>query len=81
MEHEGDNYTIRDWCFWYSNQRIIEGTGGLGGRKTSRDHLNNSIIENGQNTEKSPGALGRFAVTQTPLKDDQLMLMWKTLLE
>ena len=19
MEHEGDNYTYRDWCFWYSN--------------------------------------------------------------
>ena len=19
MEHEGDNYTNYDWCFWYSN--------------------------------------------------------------
>ena len=19
MEQEGDNYTNRDWCFWYSN--------------------------------------------------------------
>ena len=19
VEHEGDNYTNRDWCFWYSN--------------------------------------------------------------
>ena len=19
MEHEGDNYTNSDWCFWYSN--------------------------------------------------------------
>ena len=18
-EHEGDNYTICDWCFWYNN--------------------------------------------------------------
>ena len=27
MEHEGDNYTNRDWCFWYSHQRIIKGTG------------------------------------------------------
>ena len=32
MEHEGDNYTNRDWCFWYSNQRTIKGTGGFGGR-------------------------------------------------
>ena len=37
------------------------------------------IIENGQNTEKSPGDLRRIAVTQTPVKDRQLTLMWKTL--
>ena len=23
MEHESDNYTNHDWCFWYSHQRII----------------------------------------------------------
>ena len=33
------------------------------------------IIENSQNTEKSPGDLRRLAVTQTPVKDYQLMLM------
>ena len=32
------------------------------------DHPNNSIIENGQNTKKSPGDLRRLAVTQTPVK-------------
>ena len=32
------------------------------------DHPNYSIIENCQNTEKSPGDLRRLAVTQTPLK-------------
>ena len=30
-----------------------------------RDHPNNSIIENGQNTEKSSGDLRRLAVTQS----------------
>ena len=25
MQHEGDNYTNRDWCFWYRHQRIIKG--------------------------------------------------------
>ena len=30
------------------------------------DYPNNHIIENGQNTEKSPGDLRRFAVTQWP---------------
>ena len=37
-------------------------------------------IKIGQNTEKSPGDL-RLAVTQTPLKNHQLKLMWKTLKE
>ena len=44
----------------------------------SGDHPNYSIIENGQNTEKSPGDWRRFAVTQTPVKDHQMSLMWKT---
>ena len=44
------------------------------------DHPNNSIIENGQNSEKSPEDLGRLAVTQTPVKNHQLTLMWKTLM-
>ena len=29
--------------------------GGLGSWQTGRDYSNNSITENGQNTEKSPG--------------------------
>ena len=41
------------------------------------DHPNDSIIEDGQNTEKSPGDLRRLAVTQTPMKNHQLTLMWK----
>ena len=45
---------------------------------TSGNHQNYSIIENGQNTEKSPGDLRRLAVTQTLVKDHQLTLMWKT---
>ena len=32
---------------------------------------NDSIIENGQNTKKSPGDLMRLAVTQTPVEDHQ----------
>ena len=66
---EIDNYTNRDWCIWYSHQMIIKGTWGLGGRRTSGDHLNYSIIENDQNTDKSAGDLRRLAVTQTPVKN------------
>ena len=46
-KYEGDNYTNQDWCFWYSHQRIIKRTGGLGNKRTSGDHLNYYIIENG----------------------------------
>ena len=49
---------------------IIKGTGGLGGTRTSGDHLNNNIIEN---SGKSPRDLWRL-VTQTPVKDHQLKL-------
>ena len=42
---------------------IIKRTGGLGGQRTSRDHPNYSIVEIGQNTEKSPGDLRRLPVT------------------
>ena len=38
-----------------------------------------SIIENGQNTEKSLVDLRRLAVTQIPVKNHLLTLMWKTL--
>ena len=41
----------------------------------SGDHPYYSIIENGQNTEISPGHLRRIAVTQNPVKDHQLTLM------
>ena len=79
-EHEGDNYTNRNWCFWYSNKRIIRGTGGIEGWKTSEDHPNNCIMKC-QNSENSPGYLRRLTVTQTSVKNYQLKLMWKTLNE
>ena len=39
--------------------------------KETGDHPNYCIIENGQNTEKSPGDLRRLAVTQTLVEDHQ----------
>ena len=55
--------------------RIIKGIGGLGSWRTSADHPNYSIIENGQNTEKSPEDLRRPAVPQTPVKNHLLKPM------
>ena len=42
---------------------VTQGTGGLGSLRTSGDHPNYRIVENGQNTEMSPGDLRRLAVT------------------
>ena len=63
MEHAGDNYANCNWCVWSSISRITKGTRELKSWRTSRDHPNDSIIENGQNTEKSPEDLRRLAVT------------------
>ena len=45
------------------------------GSRVETIQTTNSIIENGQNTEKSLGDLRRLAVTQSPVKDHQLTLM------
>ena len=58
------------------NYRIIKGTGGFGSWRLSGDQANNSIIENGQNTEKSPG--GDLLSLKLQWKT---MLIWKTLKE
>ena len=42
-----------------------------------RDYLYQGIVKMGQNTKKSPGDLRRLAVTQTPVKELQLILVWK----
>ena len=78
VEYESDGYTNCNWCFWYSHQRIGTRTGGLENKRTNGDHPNNSIIEFGHNTEKSPGNLRRLAVTQTPVRYCWLALEWKT---
>ena len=38
-----------------------------------------TIIKLSQNTEKSPVALRTLDITQTPLRNNQLTLVWKTL--
>ena len=43
MEYEGDGGTNRNWHTRYNNQRIGRENGGLGKKRTSGDHPNNSI--------------------------------------
>ena len=75
MEHENGDYTNCSWCSWYGDRRIGTRSGGLGNCGMSW-YCPNYI---GQNTEKSPGDLRRLAVTETPVKSHQRLLMWKTL--
>ena len=56
---------------------LIKGAGRVGNWKTSRNHLNYSIVKIGQNLEKSLGDQRKLAVTQTRLKDHPLTLMRK----
>ena len=60
---------------------LVKGLKDLENNRTSGDNSNYCIIEISQNTEKSPGDLKRLAVTQIPVKDHQLTLMWKILKE
>ena len=59
---------------------LLKGLGDLevGGRVETIQTT--AFIENGQNTEKCPGHLRRLAVTQSPVKDHQMSLMWKTVM-
>ena len=57
MGHESDGDTNFNGHTRYSHRRIGTGTGGLGKKRTSGDHLNCSILEIVLNTKKSPGDL------------------------
>ena len=54
---------------------LLNGLEDLEVDRTGRDYPNDSIAEDGQNPERSPGDLRRLAVTQTPVKNPQLILM------
>ena len=80
-KHELDDYTNCNWCSWYCHQRVGTRAGGLGNNETDEDCPNYSIVEIGQNTEKSLGELGKLAVTQTSVENHWPTLMGKTLKE
>ena len=75
VEHERDGDKNRNWYSWHSLQRIYIRTGGHGNKRTSGEHPNDSIVEIGQNTGKSPGDLRRLAVNQTPVINQRRTLV------
>ena len=57
---------------------IYTRTGGHRNKWTSEDLPNYSIVEICQNTEESPGDLRIFVVTQIPMRNYWITLVWKT---
>ena len=69
MKHKSDGDTNGIGALGTVTKRIGTGSGWLWNKSTSGDHPNYSIVENGQNTEKSPENLRRLAVIQTPVRN------------
>ena len=73
MEHDSDgNTSCHRWALY------SKGTGRIGNKGMSEDHLNYNNIKIDQNTEKNPRNLRRLAVVQTPVESRQQKLAWKT---
>ena len=67
----------KSWCIWNSSQKLGKETGEtgeVGNRMKDQDHTDH-IIKIGNNTQKSHRDLMRFAVTYTPVKDHQVVLV------
>ena len=47
MEHEGDNYTNCDWCFWHGNKGLLKGLEDLevGGQVEKTARILRSVLE------------------------------------
>ena len=80
MEYQNYGETNCNRCSSYSLLKNGIRTGGLGNQRTIGEHPNDSIIEIGQNTEKSPGVLIRL-VPQNQVKYHQFTLVRITLKE
>ena len=79
MEHVGDGDINSNWCTCINSQNTDKGTVRPGNKRTNRDHSDYSIIKIDEYTDKSTRESRRLAVTQTPVEDYQLMLVWKIL--
>ena len=58
-------------------KELIKGPENL--KRTNRDHPDYSIVKIRQNIERGPGDLKRLAVSQIPVRNHQLTLVWKLL--
>ena len=73
MEYEGDSDTHCNWCTWNDTQRLGKKTARGVKSMKRRNHSNYSIVKIGENTEKNPADLQRFAINHTPVKDQKII--------
>ena len=78
IEHENDGDTSCYWCTWNNPEKIGEGTPKRRNKRKSGNYPDYSIIKIGQNSEKGPWDFRRLAGFQTPARNHQLTLVWKT---
>ena len=69
MEHKRDSDTN---CDMYSHQRIDTGTGGVGNKRFSGDHPNDSIIKISHKTKKMPRNSSEKQTANLGMKNTQM---------
>ena len=69
MEHEGDGVTSCNWCTWNDSLKLSKRAGGVGNRRTSRDHSFTALL-------RSARILRSILDTRGDLLS--LRLQWKT---
>ena len=79
MEHEGDSDSNCNWRTWNNPKGLMKGLEDLKIRGQVETIQTKALLRSGQNTEKSPGDWKRIAVTQTLMRNHQLMRVGKTL--
>ena len=72
VEHEGDRDINCSWYAGNSPQRFGKMTGGIKNQK-NQEHTDRITAKISYNTQESPPDLKRLTVTQTPVKDHQLV--------
>ena len=75
VDRAGDDDTYCSWYTWNGPHKSEKESGTDGDQRKNLENPDYGITEIGQNTEKSPGDLKRYAVTHSLLKADQLTLV------
>ena len=77
MEHENDDDTNCYRRVMYKHLRTSIGTGGLWMKRCSKDHQTTKLLISVRIIRRVLETWGGLAVTQTPVENHQIMMVWK----